>query len=243
MGKSEEKSSNWLVERFPYLQRMLSQAQTGINLELPRSHSERYKSKAFWIAYPFYYLGGIIVVLFMIECITGVLLSLYYVPSAVTLGEPGDPSLAYQSVEFIMTRVPFGYILRGVHHWTAHLLIVAGGLHLIRVFFTSAYKRPREMNWVLGVALFIISILLGFTGYLLPWDQLGYWASTIGLEITKSIPVIGEVAAKIGFGGSSLSPATLTRMYGLHWTLSAVGLLLSGLHIVIVWIQGIAQPH
>jgi quinol-cytochrome oxidoreductase complex cytochrome b subunit len=243
MGKSEGKVSSWFIQRFPFLRKMLRLAQTNINLELPRSHSERYKSKAFWLAYPFYYLGGIIVVLFIIECITGVLLSLYYVPSGLTLGEPGDPSLAYESVVFIMTQVPFGYILRGVHHWTAHLLIVSAGLHLIRVFFTSAYKKPRELNWILGVLLFLISILMGFTGYLLPWDQLGYWASTVGLEITKSIPVIGEVAAKIAFGGSSLSPTTVTRMYGFHWVLAAVGLLLSGLHIVVVWMQGIAEPH
>lgn len=243
MGKSNSKVSDWFIQRFPYLKKILSQAQTNINLELPRSHSERYKARAFWLAYPFYYLGGIIVILFMIEIITGVLLSFYYVPSAVTLGGPGDPSLAYESVVFIMTRVPFGYILRGVHHWAAHLLIVSAGLHLIRVFFTSAYKKPRELNWILGVTLFILSILMGFTGYLLPWDQLGYWASTIGLEITKSIPVIGEVAAKIGFAGTSLSNATLTRMYGFHWTLALVGLLLSGLHMVVVWFQGIAEPH
>lgn len=243
MGKSNGKVSNWFIQRFPYLKKILSQAQTNINLELPRSHSERYKARAFWLVYPFYYLGGIIVILFMIEIITGVLLSFYYVPSAVTLGGPGDPSLAYESVVFIMTRVPFGYILRGVHHWAAHLLIVSSGLHLIRVFFTSAYKKPRELNWILGVTLFILSILMGFTGYLLPWDQLGYWASTIGLEITKSIPVIGEVAAKIGFAGTSLSNATLTRMYGFHWTLALVGLLLSGLHMVVVWFQGIAEPH
>jgi quinol-cytochrome oxidoreductase complex cytochrome b subunit len=111
------------------------------------------------------------------------------------------------------------------------------------VYFTSSYKKPRELNWILGIALFLGSILLGFTGYLLPWDQLGYWASTVGLEITKSIPLVGKVAAKIGFGGLSLSPATLTRMYGFHWTLSMIGLLLSALHIVIVWIQGIAEPH
>ncbi len=235
--------AKWFTERFPVLRKILSKAQTNINLELPRSHSERYKSKAFWLAYPFYHLGGIVVVLFVIECITGVILSLYYVPSAVTSGEVGDPSLAYESVVYIMTQVPFGYILRGVHHWAAHLLVVSAGLHLIRVFFTSAYKKPRELNWVIGVVLFLKSVLMAFTGYLLPWDQLGYWASTIGLEITKSIPFVGEIAAKIGFGGSSLSPATLMRMYGFHWTLAAVGLLLSGFHIFIVWIQGIAQPH
>lgn len=243
MVKSSGGLGKWLSERFPFLRKILSKAQTDINLELPRSHSERYKAKAFWLAYPWYYLGGIIVVLFIVECITGVLLSLYYVPSAVSTGGPGDPSLAYQSVVYIMTQVPFGYILRGVHHWAAHLLIVAAGLHLIRVFFTSAYKKPRELNWVLGVALFLMSILMGFTGYLLPWDQLGYWASTIGLEITKSIPIIGKIASQIGFGGSSLSPATLTRMYGFHWTLAAVGIILSVLHIIVVWIQGIAEPH
>ncbi len=243
MVGSSGRVAKWFTERFPVLRKILSQAQTNINLELPRSHSERYKAKAFWLAYPFYHLGGIVVVLFIIECITGVLLSIYYVPSAVTIGEVGDPSLAYQSVVHIMTEVPFGYILRGVHHWAAHLLIVSAGLHLIRVYFTSSYKKPRELNWILGIALFLGSILLGFTGYLLPWDQLGYWASTVGIEITKSIPLVGKIAAKIGFGGLSLSPATLTRMYGFHWTLSMIGLLLSALHIVIVWIQGIAEPH
>ncbi|MFQ6054172.1 MAG: cytochrome bc complex cytochrome b subunit [Candidatus Bathyarchaeia archaeon] len=247
IGRLREGLTNWITQRFPLLRRMITLAQRNINLELPRSHSERYKSRAFWFGYPLYYLGGMIFVLFVIEAITGVLLGLYYVPSASyapgTRGEPGDPSLAYQSVVFIMTKVPFGNILRGIHHWGAHLLIVATGLHMIRVFFTSAYRRPRELNWVLGVVLLLGSILLGFTGYLLPWDQLGFWASTIGLEITKSIPLVGEVLANVGFGGTSLSARTLTRMYLFHWVLAGMGFLLAAIHIFVVWMQGIAEPH
>ena len=247
IGGIREYAAKWINERFPFIKKMTVWAQRNVNLELPRSHSARYRSKAFWFGYPLYYLGGLIAVLFMIEVVTGVLLGLYYVPSASyapgTSGEAGDPSLAYQSVVYIITQVPFGAILRGVHHWAAHLLIVATGLHMLRVYFTSAYRKPRELNWVLGIVMLLGSILMGFTGYLLPWDQLGYWASTIGLEITKSIPFVGKMVATIGFGGTSLSAMTLTRMYLFHWILGGIGLVFTAIHIAVVWLQGIAEPH
>ncbi len=91
--------------------------------------------------------------------------------------------------------------------------------------------------------MFLGSLVLGFSGYLLPWDQLGFWASTIGLKITKSIPMVGETLANIAFGGTSLSARTLTRMYLFHWILAGAGLLLATVHVIIVWIQGIAEPH
>lgn len=251
MGKDKlglmGKVQGWFATRFPFVRTLVDWAHRNINLELPASHSQRYKSKAFWFGYPFYYLGGIIFMLLIIEAVTGVLLGLYYVPSANyapgTAGSPGDPTIAYQSVVFIMTEVTFGNTLRGVHHWAAHLLIVATGLHMMRVFFTSSYRKPRELNWLLGVVLFLGSLLLGFSGYLLPWDQLGYWASTIGLKITSSIPAVGDIMANIGFGGTSISAGTLTRMYLFHWILAGAGLLLATVHVIIVWIQGIAEPH
>ncbi len=251
MGKEKRgltgKARDWFTNRFPFVRSLVNWAHRNINLELPASHSQRYKSRAFWFGYPFYYLGGIVFMLFIIEAVTGVLLGLYYVPSANyapgTAGAPGDPTLAYESVVFIITEVTFGKILRGVHHWAAHLLIIAAGIHMIRVYFTSSYTKPRELNWLLGVVLFLGSLILGFSGYLLPWDQLGFWASTIGLKITKSIPMVGETLANIAFGGTTLSARTLTRMYLFHWILAGAGLLLATVHVIIVWIQGIAEPH
>ncbi|MFQ5711794.1 MAG: cytochrome bc complex cytochrome b subunit [Candidatus Geothermarchaeales archaeon] len=239
MGVSK-RVSEWVERRFQ-VKHLMAQAHRTLNLAMPITHMERYKSRIFWIGYPLYYLGSISVVLFLILCATGIILGLYYVPSAI--GAPGEPTPAYRSVELIMTRVPLGYILRSIHHWSANLLIASVTLHLLRVFFTSAYREPREINWILGVILLAGTLFISFSGYLLPWDQLGYWASTIGLEMTKSVPIFGETLAQIVFGGSSMGPATLTRMYSFHVNLSMVGFGLIALHLILVFIQGIAEPH
>jgi len=214
-----------------------------IQRQMPRTHTERYNLKVIWYWYPLYCLGGLAFASFIILTITGIILGFYYIPEGTG---PNDalPSDAYHSMEVIMTQVTFGYIFRALHHWGAHMMIATVFLHMMRVYFVGAYKNPRELNWLLGVTLLLITLLFGYTGYLLPWDQLAYWAGTIGLGMSQSIPVIGDLIGNMLFGGPELSGATIIRMYYLHvFVLPLIGGALMVLHMGIVWMQGVAEPH
>ncbi len=134
----------------------------SINRQLPRSHTERYKLRTIWYWYPLYCLGGLAFISFLILTVSGVVLSLYYVPHY----EPQEVFAARESVQFIMEDVTLGYVLRGVHHWGAHLMVACVFLHMMRVYFVGAYKKPRELNWVLGVALIGITFFFAYSGYL-----------------------------------------------------------------------------
>ncbi len=214
-----------------------------IQRQMPRTHTERYNLKVIWYWYPLYCLGGLSFAAFIIETITGIILGFYYIPEG-TGPNVGAPSPAYDSMETIMTRVTFGYIFRALHHWGAHMMVAAVFLHMMRVYFVGAYKNPRELNWLLGVVLLNVTLLFGYTGYLLPWDQLSFWAGQIGLEMANTIPVIGEIIGNMLFGGPELSAATIIRMYYLHvFVLPLVGGALMVLHMGIVWMQGVAEPH
>mgnify|MGYP002528284904 FL=1 len=143
-----------------------------------------------------------------------------------------------------MTQVTFGYIMRAVHHWAAHFMVAAVFLHMMRVYFVGAYRNPRELNWILGSILLMVTIFFGYTGYLLPWDELGFAAGSIGLEMATSIPGMGPPMAQLVFGGTQLTGTTVLRMYWLHvFVLPAVGIALMVLHMALVWIQGEAEPH
>jgi len=214
-----------------------------IQRQMPRTHTERYNLKVIWYWYPLYCLGGLAFAAFIIETITGIILGFYYIPEG-TGPNVGAPSPAYTSMETIMTKVTFGYIFRALHHWGAHMMVATVFLHMMRVYFVGAYKNPRELNWLLGVLLLNVTLLFGYTGYLLPWDQLSFWAGQIGLEMAYTIPVIGEILGNMVFGGPELSPATIIRMYYLHvFILPIVGGALMVLHMTIVWMQGVAEPH
>tara|TARA_B100001146_G_C16135917_1_gene414565 strand:+ start:78 stop:1034 length:957 start_codon:yes stop_codon:yes gene_type:complete len=214
---------------------------------MPRSHTERYNVKAVWYWYPFYCLGGLSFLAFIVLTITGIYLGFYYVPDGEFIidevtGE--STSGAYQSMELIMTQVSFGYIIRAVHHWGAHFMVASVFLHMMRVYFVGAYRNPRELNWMLGSILLLITIMFGYTGYLLPWDELGYAAGTIGLEMATSVPAMGDITAQLVFGGTILSADTVLRMYWLHvFVLPVIGFGLMILHMALVWIQGEAEPH
>jgi len=176
---------------------------------------------------------------FVICCVTGLVLALYYVPST-----EGSPSAAYSSVENIMKNVSFGFMFRAIHHWSANIMIAAVVLHMLRVYFTGAYRNPRELNWVVGVFLLGLTLFFGYSGYLLPWNQLSYWAGTIGLEMCRAVPLMGDWFAELIFGGVALGAETLTRMYFLHVVLlPAFTLGLMGVHLGAVYIQGVAEPH
>jgi len=214
---------------------------------MPQSHTERYNVKAVWYWYPFYSLGGLSFFSYIILVITGIYLGFYYVPDGefITDPETGKASSgAYRSMELIMTQVSFGYIIRAIHHWAAHFMVAAVFLHMMRVYFVGAYRNPREVNWILGVILLMVTIFFGFTGYILPWDELGFAAASIGLEMATSIPAMGPPIAAIVFGGTQITGDTVTRMYWLHiFVLPLVGTVLMIIHMAIVWIQGEAEPH
>ena len=152
-------------------------------------------------------LGGLSVYMFVILTITGVFLMWYYIPSVEE---------AYWSIRFIETEVTFGQFMRNMHRWAAHGMVIAVFLHMCRVFYTGAYKPPREFNWVIGVLLLTITFLLSFTGYLLPWDQLAYWAITVGTNIGSATPFIGDQVRRLLLGAYDISQPTLIRWYTLH---------------------------
>ena len=214
---------------------------------MPQSHTERYNVKAVWYWYPFYSLGGLSFFAYIVLTITGIYLGFYYVPNGDFIVDPDTgerTSRAYQSMELIMTQVSFGYIIRAVHHWSAHFMVASVFLHMMRVYFVGAYRNPREINWMLGSILLMITIFFGYTGYLLPWDELGFAAGSIGLEMATSIPAMGPLIAQIVFGGTQLTGDTITRMYWLHiFVLPLIGTILIIIHMALVWIQGEAEPH
>jgi len=154
-----------------------------------------------------YCFGGITFFLFVMLAVTGYFMTLYYVPS---------PEQAYDAVDYLTYEVPLGYVVRGVHHWSANLMIVTIFIHMIRVFVYGAYKNPREINWMTGVCLFCLVMAFGFTGYLLPWDQKAYWATKVGTSIMGTVPVVGEYALRLIRGGENLGALTMTRFYALH---------------------------
>jgi ubiquinol-cytochrome c reductase cytochrome b subunit len=152
-----------------------------------------------------------------------------------------SPDKAYQSVEYIMDRVPAGWLLRGLHHWGASAMVIAVFLHMMTGFFSGAYKRPRELTWMSGVVLLLIVLGLGFTGYLLPWDLKAYWATTVSTNIPKDIPVIGRFVSRTMLGGNAVSGATLTRFYAVHaMLLPALLVAVLAFHIYLVRVHDIS---
>lgn len=178
--------------------------------------------------------GGITLFLFMIQVATGILLTLYYRPA---------PEAAYQSVRHITNDVNLGWLVRGIHHWAANLMVLTVFIHILRVFFTGAYKPPRDLNWVVGTILFFMVMGFAFTGYLLPWDQLSYWATTVGTEIAGAAPLLGKYLLLLLRGGAEVTGETLTRFYAFHVIiLPFITLFLMGMHFLMIRRQGIAGP-
>jgi quinol---cytochrome c reductase cytochrome b subunit, bacillus type len=152
-------------------------------------------------------MGGLSFFLFLVLTLTGTLLMFYYHPTT---------DLAYSDMKDMETVVVFGQLLRNMHRWAAHGMVITVFLHMARVFYTGSYKPPREFNWVVGVLLFFLTIMLSYTGYLLPWDQLAFWAVTVGYNIAAATPFIGNEVSYLLFGGYELGPNALLRFYVLH---------------------------
>jgi len=180
-----------------------------------------------------YTLGSASLFLILVQAVTGIMLTVYYVPS---------PDAAYDSVQYIMNEVQFGWLIRGIHHWGSSLLILVVFLHMLRVFFYGAYKYPREFTWITGVALLLTTLGMGFTGYLLPWNQRAYWATTVGTEIAGTTPLIGNFLMRVLRGGTELSAVTLARFFSMHvWILPAAIILILGIHLYLVVRLGISN--
>ena len=232
---------DWIDKRYN-ISPLLGEAQRSINFALPSTLTRQNRSRIFWLTHPYYYAGAITAFLAILQGVTGLLLAFHYVPSAV--GDPGTPTQAYLSVQYIMKDVPLGALIRGVHQWGANLLVAALAIHAFWAFFRSPYRIGRGISWILGVALLGLALAYSFSGYLLPWDQLGYWAATISVQLMRALPLLGDFVARILLGGTVLSPLTLARMYFYHvCLLPVVALILVGIHMVLVLLQGVSEPE
>jgi quinol-cytochrome oxidoreductase complex cytochrome b subunit len=200
---------NWLDERL------------GLN-EMYTNLLDRPEPKTTWCNT----LGSASMFLFIMQGLTGIFLTVYYTPS---------PDHAYDSVQYIMEGVAFGWLIRGIHHWGATLMVLVVFIHMLRVFFAASFKFPRELTWLIGIGLFLTTLGMGFTGYLLPWNQKAYWATTVGTQIAGTVPFLGEFILKALRGGPELSALTLQRFFAAHiWIIPAILVALMGVHLYLI---------
>lgn len=195
---------------------------TGIVSMMEHFFYEPVPSKGKWL----YTLGSATLFLITLQFLTGILLLFYYVPSV---------DEAWDSIYYIMGDTYFGQLIRGIHFWSANILVVVIGLHMMRTFLSGSYKPPREMNWIIGVVLILLVTVLAFTGYALRWDQEGFWAWEVGIKIGSYTPFLGSYVATFLLGGDTVGPATLSRIFALHvWLLPAVLAPLIGAHLLLL---------
>jgi len=184
--------------------------------------------KAWW-----WCLGGTPAYLFVVQIVTGILLAFYYEASPVT---------AYESVRYITDEAAFGWFLRGLHKWGATLMIAAVVLHQMRVYFTGAYRRPRELNWMIGMVLLVCTLMIGFTGYSLVYEQLSFWGATVGANIADSVPVVGGFSKELLLGGETYNDRTLSRFFMLHAAvLPGIMILLLIVHVTLIRLHGVTE--
>ncbi|OQX63834.1 MAG: hypothetical protein B5M51_04600 [Anaerolinea sp. 4484_236] len=175
-------------------------------------------------------LGSASLFLFIMQGVTGIFLTVYYTPS---------PDHAYDSVQYIMNGVAFGWLIRGIHHWGATLMVLVVFIHMLRVFFSASYKYPRELTWMVGSLLFLLTLGMGFTGYLLPFNQRAYWATVVGTNIGGVVPGVGPFILKALRGGTDVSALTLSRFFSIHiWMLPATLAGSIGLHLYLIMRHG-----
>lgn len=214
----------WLLERFPIDYEKFIEINEKIFIKEPIPKHMKY-----W----FFAMGATPLIVFGFQIITGILLTFYYVPS---------PDLAFESVRHITEDVRFGFMIRGIHRWGSNLMVIALFLHIIRVVFTRAYRAPRELNWMIGVFLLLTTLTFAFTGYSLIYNQLSYWATTVGTNFFKAVPAVGPVILNFLRGGENVNANTLTRFFMLHiGFLPPVMTLLIFLHILVLRLHGVAE--
>jgi len=189
-----------------------------------------YHLKKWWFA-----LGGTPMYLFLVQLVTGIMLTFYYVPS---------PEEAYASVETITTGVRFGWFIRSIHMWSANLMIVAVFLHMFRVYFTRAYREPRQLNWMVGFLLLATTLTFGFTGYSLVYEQLSFWGATVATNLAAAVPLVGDWLGWFLRGGPEVGEQTLTRFFILHIGILPTAILaLLGLHVYLIRTHGVTELH
>jgi cytochrome b6 len=182
----------------------------------------------------FYYLGGLALMFFVVQVVTGVLLLFYYEPSVAG---------AHRSVERIMTKVPFGWLMRSVHSWGANIVIAVMLLHMFTTYFVKSYRSPRHLMWLTGIVILLLMLGFAFTGYLLPWDETAYFATRIGAEVPREIPLIGEYLSAVIKGAPDVSGPTLTRLFALHVALlPIISILIVVAHVTMVALFGVSTP-
>ena len=181
-----------------------------------------------------YYFGGVSLFLFIIQVVTGILLLLYY---------KGSEQLAFESIQFIMSKVQFGWLIRSIHSWAANLFILSTFIHMFSVFFERSYREPREITWLTGMLMLFLALGFGFSGYLLPWNELAFFATKVGTDIAGVLPVVGKPLMIFLRGGEEVTGATLSRFFGFHVAvLPGIFTVLLGMHLVLVQRQGMSEP-
>jgi cytochrome b6 len=181
-----------------------------------------------------YYFGGVSLFLFIIQVVTGILLLFYY--------KSGE-ELAFESIQFIMSKVQFGWLVRSIHSWAANLFVLAAMIHMFSVFFEKSYRKPREITWLTGMLMFFLALGFGFSGYLLPWNELAFFATKVGTDIAGVVPVIGKPIMQFLRSGEEVTGATLSRFFGFHVAVfPGIFTLLLGIHLILVQRQGMSEP-
>ncbi len=211
------KVSRWFLHRYPVWPALRHLADKTV----PRH------SQSVW-----YNMGGIALFFFAVQVVTGILLMIYY--------RPAEP---WMSVQRIVMEVPYGSLIRSVHHWSANLMVLSLFLHLFSTFFMKAYRRPREFTWLTGAGLFAITLVFGFSGYLLPWDDLAFFATRVGISELDKLPLLGHFMADLARGGPEVTLDTLGRFYTLHVMVLPLAILaVLGLHLLFIQLQGMSEP-
>lgn len=219
LKKSFKKISNWVNERLELEDLVGFLGKKYVPLH---SHSV-------W-----YYFGGVSLFLFIVQVTTGILLLFYY---------KGSSDLAFESIQFIMSKVQFGWLVRSIHSWAANLFIFAVFIHMFSVFFEKSYRKPRELTWVTGVLLFFLSLAFGFSGYLLPWNKLAFFATKVGTDIVGAVPVVGDFLKHFLRGGDDVTGATLSRFFGFHVALfPGIFTFILAVHLLLIQRQGMSEP-
>ncbi|HUL44547.1 MAG TPA: cytochrome bc complex cytochrome b subunit [Bacteroidota bacterium] len=181
-----------------------------------------------------YYFGGVSLFLFIIQVVTGILLLLYY--------KSGE-ALAFESIQFIMSKVQFGWLIRSIHSWTANLFILSAMIHMFSVYFGKAYRKPREITWLTGMLMFFLALAFGFSGYLLPWNELAFFATKVGTDIAGIVPIVGKPIMQFLRSGDEVTGATLSRFFGFHVAVfPGIFTVLLGIHLILVQRQGMSEP-
>ena len=181
-----------------------------------------------------YYFGGVTLFLFIIQVTTGILLLLYY---------KGSEALAFESIQFIMSKVQFGWLVRSIHSWAANLFILSAVIHMFSVYFERAYRKPREITWLTGMLMLFLGLGFGFSGYLLPWNELAYFATKVGTDIAGVVPLVGKPLMLFLRGGDDVTGATLSRFFGFHVAVfPGLFTVLLVIHLLLVQRQGMSEP-